>query len=101
MFGARSGKPEVFKHAIKGKETVDILPITLNRDTFLVLQRHCCSKSPHLQGGAGAEPMFLRAANNCQRRTAVTLNVQSRLNCWVCNQCSISECRLSGGPGVT
>lgn len=33
MFGARSGKPGVFKHTIKAKETVDTLPIMLNRDT--------------------------------------------------------------------
>jgi hypothetical protein len=33
MFGARSGKREVFKHMVKAKETVDALPVTLNRDT--------------------------------------------------------------------
>ena len=77
---------------------MDALPVTLIGALLLVLQRCCCSKSPHSLGGASAEPVSSRAANNRLGRTAVSMNTRSRLNCRVLNQSSVSAHRLSDDP---
>jgi hypothetical protein len=82
IFGARSGKREIFKHIIKAKETVEALPMTLNREISFGSSESLLLEISTLTWWSGRKTYFIECCQQLseEHRRLVEYTVQAEMS---------------------